>query len=96
MLALTIYFCILIGDLVPLSEPVWDFYILVHKMLSTFLSKTISNSSISYLKTLIEEHHQCYCNLFEDVLKPKFHLLLHYPRIMTKVGPGTTYLGNEI
>lgn len=87
MLALTIYFCILIGDLVPSSEPVWDFYILLHKILNIFLSKTISNSSISYLKIRIQEHHQSYCNLFEDTLKPKFHLLLHYPRIMKEVGP---------
>jgi len=56
-------------------------------MLSILLSKTTSNSSISYLETLIEEHHQCYCNLFQDILKPKFPLLLHYPRIMEKVGP---------
>lgn len=61
MLALTIYFCILVGDLVPLSEPVWDFYILLYKMLNILLAKTISNSLLSYLKTLIKKHHQRYC-----------------------------------
>lgn len=87
MLALTTYFCILVGDLIPLHEPVWNFYILLYKMLDILLSKTVSNSSIFYLKSIIEEHHKMYCNLFKETLKPKFHFLLHYPRIMTKVGP---------
>jgi len=56
-------------------------------MLGILLAKTVSNSSISYLETLIEDHHQTYCKLFEDTLKPKFHLLVHYPRIMRKIGP---------
>lgn len=87
MLALTYYFCILVGDLV-LSHKLWDFYILLYKILDILLSRTISNSSISYLKILIEEHHQIYCNLFTETLKPKFYffLLLHYPRILIKVG----------
>lgn len=87
MLALTTYLSILIGDLIPSDEPVWDFYIILYKMLDVLLSRTVSNSSISYLQTLIEEHHQIYCDLFKETLKPKFHLLVHYPRIMTKVGP---------
>lgn len=87
MLALTTYFSILVGDLVPSTDPVWYFYILLYKMFDVLLSRTISDSSISYLKTLIAEHHQLYCHLFEQTLKPKFHILLHYPRIMKKVGP---------
>lgn len=44
MLALVIYFGILIGDLVPSSEPVWDFYILLHKMSDIFnILSQISN-----------------------------------------------------
>lgn len=87
MLALTTYFSVLVGDLVPSSDPVWDFYILLYQMLDVLLSRTISDSSINYLETLITEHHQQYCDLFEQTLKPKFHLLLHYPTIMKKIGP---------
>lgn len=56
-------------------------------MLDIFLSTTISKSSISYLKYLITEHYRLYCNLFEQTLKPKFHILVHYPMIMKEVGP---------
>lgn len=54
-------------------------------MLSILFTKTISNSSILYLEIryyiLIKDHYQTYCKLFEDTLKLKFHLLLHYPRM---------------
>lgn len=39
------------------------------------------------LKTLITEHIELYLKLFQTNLKPKFHLLLHYPYIISKVGP---------
>lgn len=87
MLGLTIYFGILVGDLIPSSEPVWDFYILLCNMLNIIFAKTVSNSSISYLETVITEHNETYCKLFNDTLKPKFHFLVHYPRIMRKIGP---------
>jgi len=87
MLALMIYFPILVGDLVPSTEAIWDFYIVLYKMFDILISRTISESSISYLKILIAEHHQLYCQLFQQTLKPKFHILLHYPRILKKVGP---------
>jgi len=87
MLALTVYFSVIVGDLVPSFEPIWDFYILLYKMLDVLLSKLISTSSICYLKTIIEEHHKLYCTLFEQVLKSKFHILLHCPIIMKKIDP---------
>lgn len=87
MLALVIYFPILVGYLVSSNEAVWDFYLVLYTMFDILVSRTISESSISYLKSLIAEHHQLYCHLFEQTLKPKFHILLHYLRILKKVGP---------
>jgi len=95
MLALTVYFSVIVVDLVSSFEPIWDFYILLYKMLDVLLSKSISTSSICYLKTIIEEHHKLYCTLFEQVLKPKFHtssLSYNYEKNRSC----TTYLDNEI
>lgn len=42
---------------------------------------------IDYLQVLIEEHHMLFCELFMEPLKPKFHFLLHYPRLIRDIGP---------
>jgi len=84
MLELVIYFPILVDDLVPSIELIWDFYLILYKIFDILLSRTISKSSIPYLKILIAEHHYLYCHLFEQTLKPKFHIFLHYSRILKR------------
>jgi len=66
MLALIIYFPIPVDDLVPSTETIWDFYIVLYKMFDILVSRTISESSISYLKPLIAEHYQLYCHIYSS------------------------------
>lgn len=42
---------------------------------------------INRLEDLIASHNQKYTQSFNDNIKPKFHLLLHYPRIIQPSGP---------
>jgi len=56
-------------------------------MLSIIMAQEVTDENISLLRKLISEHHKLYINLFDDTLKPKHHLLLHYPRIMQQRGP---------
>lgn len=43
--------------------------------------------SCTLLEKLISEHHELYLSLFKEKLKPKHHFLIHYPRIILRMGP---------
>lgn len=91
MLALTVYFGLLVGDLVPETEPVWRFYILILQLIDILLQRQFSTDLIDYLQILIKEHHSMYMELFQENLKPKYHFLLHYPNIIRNIGPPRYY-----
>lgn len=77
----------IVGDLVPLQNKYWTFYLLLLKITNILLAKEISTDTIDELKSLIEQHHAMYIHLFQENLKPKQHFLLHYPHIIKLIGP---------
>jgi hypothetical protein len=87
MLAFVSYFGILVGDLVPEDDECWQLYVNLHQILYILLSRVISKNTIQHLAHLIEEHHTLHCNLFAETLKPKHHMLLHYPNFILNAGP---------
>lgn len=87
MLCLLRNFNIIIGDLIPNENQVWQFYLLLKEINDIVTFTEISNNTLQYLKYLISEHHDMYLVLFNSTLKPKHHFLLHYPNIITKIGP---------
>lgn len=62
-------------------------YILLRQTIQIVTLKSIQPGHGLLLKTRITEHHELYLKLFFTNLKPKYHHLLHYPLIMSKVGP---------
>lgn len=56
-------------------------------MLSIIMAQEATDENISLLEKLINKHHKLYMNLFHDTLKPKYHFLVHYPRILQQLGP---------
>ena len=50
------------------------------------LKLKIKKSEVLYLQELIKKHNELYLALFGK-LKPKMHLLLHYPRVILLIGP---------
>lgn len=78
---------ILIGDLVPCTNKFWDLYISLREIICIIMAPIYTKDTCISLETLIAEHHTLYMHLFKETLKPKHHFLLHYPRIMMKMGP---------
>lgn len=77
-------FKFMVGDSVPENDSIWGFYLILLQITEILTSPSISQSLIQLLITLIEEHHSLYISLFQTNLKPKFHFLIHYPRIIKK------------
>lgn len=87
MLFFVRHFGLMIGDLVPEEEEVWQLYIRLIQILDIVTAPFVSTDLITYLTTLIAEHHELYCKLFFKTLKPKHHIMVHYPRIINFIGP---------
>ena len=86
MLCLVRYFGLIIGDLIPEDDQSWHLYKYLRQILDIVASPQIVRSDAKVLKILIQKHNELYVNLFGN-LKPKFHNLLHYPRILLQNGP---------
>lgn len=56
-------------------------------MMFIIMARKVTDENCNLLRELTSEHHKLYINLFDDTLKPKHHLLLHYSRIMQQIGP---------
>ncbi|KAJ8911939.1 hypothetical protein NQ315_016281 [Exocentrus adspersus] len=90
MLSFVVYFSFLVGDLVDKEDECWRFYLTLYDILHFCLQDEIDSTELIYLKYLIKEHHELYINLFNEKLMPKYHFLIHYPKIITNVGPLNT------
>ncbi|XP_026823800.1 uncharacterized protein LOC105276340 [Ooceraea biroi] len=87
MLCLVRNLNIIIGDLISEENKVWQFYLVLKEINDIVTLTQISSNTLQYLKYLISEHHDMYLSLFNSYLKPKHHFLLHYPDIITQIGP---------
>lgn len=87
MMCFVIYFPLMVGDLVPSDDTVWQFLKNFIEIIDILLCFEINDATISILEFKIRTHNNDYTVLFNDTLNPKFHNLTHYPRIIRKSGP---------
>lgn len=62
--------CILIGELIPYDNQVWDLYLSLLELIDITTSKLVTPADLDLLRTIIAEHHSLYMQLFGK-LKPK-------------------------
>lgn len=62
-------------------------YLYLGKIIDLCCAKKIQRDSYILLDTLISEHNKLYITLSNSNLKPKYHLLTHYGRVLLKNGP---------
>jgi len=87
MMTFVYYFSLMVGDLVPEDDEVWKFFLIFLEIIEILLSGQFTQSIVFHLKILIKKHNSDYIILFKDTLKPKHHLLIHYPMIILNSGP---------
>lgn len=81
------FFPLIIGELIPTEDEVWTFLLKLIQIIDIIESKSFNEEKLRLLQTLITEHHIFYVNFFKLNLKPKHHLMLHYPMIIRQSGP---------
>lgn len=87
MLCFVRYFGLMVGDLVPEDDPVWDFYLSLRDIVDILFAPSFSRGTEELLKHYVEFHHRMYMELFLTNLKPKYHHMIHYWALLLLIGP---------
>ncbi|XP_061712672.1 uncharacterized protein LOC133521619 [Cydia pomonella] len=87
MLCFVRYFSLLVEDLIPTNDTLWELYLHLRKILDIVISNQLQKGTIDFLKLLISEHHKLYLRITNKTLTPKFHFLTHYHDMLQKFGP---------
>jgi hypothetical protein len=71
---------LLIGTNVTEHEPHWDNFLLMLCITDYIFGPVVSEGIIPYLKSLIQEHHEAFCDLYPHApIIPKHHYIVHLP-----------------
>lgn len=87
MMSFVHLFSLIVGDLVPHDDEVWIFFLNFLEIIEVLLCYEIPRDLAEHMKYLIKRHHSDYVHLFNDTLKPKHHLMLHYHAVIMQSGP---------
>lgn len=79
-------FGLLVGHMVSEDNEAWILYIKLREIIDIINSLKILRSHLLQLEVLLEGHYKLYLKMFGN-LKPKFHFMLHYVRLMLQNGP---------
>ncbi len=73
----------MVAQFVPEDDQHWSNYLLMLEITDLLFSPEISTDEVAYLKTLLEEHHIAFCELYPAAsVIPKMHYLIHAPRLI--------------
>ncbi|KAB0790662.1 hypothetical protein PPYR_14888, partial [Photinus pyralis] len=87
MLSFCRYFGLIIGDMIPRNNHIWQTYLLLKKLLDIILSPILHRNTYIVLNDLILDFLTNCIDVLHLTLKPKFHHLIHYGRVFRMSGP---------
>lgn len=91
MMTFVHFFPQMVGDLVQADDEVWDFLINFLELIDFLMYFEMSLDLVTRIQFLIQKHHTDYVRLFQDTLKPKHHLMVHYFSVILQSGPPRKY-----
>ena len=78
---------LIVGPLVSEGHPYWELLIKLKTVTEIVFSKVIHKNTYRLLETEIMEYLISLSKLFPNLMRPKHHFAIHYPRIMKAIGP---------
>jgi hypothetical protein len=79
-------FSLVLGNLVPEDNKHWQLYLLGNRIFDIILAPIIEEGWLAVLDDLVREHHELWVQLYPRDCKYKWHVLIHYARIISSVG----------
>lgn len=81
------YFPLIFGEIIPENDKVWNFVLSLVELVNVILLPRFNDEMLFILEEQIVYHHTLYREIFDEHLKPKYHILLHYAQTIRKIGP---------
>jgi len=85
------YLPVIFGKRVPQNNEHWNFLLHLCRLVDLLFAPRVTVGMIQYMKDVIEDHLNMYCELYSTKwqvkLRPKHHLLVHLPAVIQKSGP---------
>ena len=78
---------LILFDLVLEDNNAWQLYALLSEIFEIVFAPRFEKHILSHLHLLINKFYSSFAAEAPAYLKPKFHFLLHYPRLMSLYGP---------
>lgn len=79
---------LIFGDVVPERDEHWQLLLLLLQIINIIFSPIISNGMTVFLKHFIVDHLCLFKTLYSNRrLIPKHHFMIHYSRVICKIGP---------
>ena len=78
------YLPLIIGNKVPVDDPMWECFLMLLDILQIATGCTLSAGLAAYMAALIDDHHmfvQCYPTAS---ITPKLHYMVHFPSQILK------------
>lgn len=80
-------FGLLVGDMVPVGDSVWHFYLVLRQIQEIVAAFDVHREYINHLRSLVSEYNKLYIELFKKNIPPKEHIMTHWPLTLEKSGP---------
>lgn len=89
MLTLVRYMPLMAGPYVTEEDEFWSLLLSLRDLLDKLMSPTVYRVDVEKCRVLIRDFLLAYKTVSKKPLTPKFHFLIHYPRMMELFGPLT-------
>lgn len=73
---------LIIGDLVPIGDELWECFLLHIDILQLCTARKVTSAQAGYLEALINDHHQMFTRCYSCRVTPKIHYMVHFPKQM--------------
>jgi hypothetical protein len=81
------FFTIMVGDLVPHNDAVWNYLLTLCKLVELVLVPSYDNERLTELQRTSTKHNTLFLNVFKEYFILKDHLITHYITIILNSGP---------
>ena len=86
MWILSINLPLMIGDLIPTDDEMWECFLLLLDILQLCTTRVASRDQAGYLEALISMHHQRFISCYPlATMTPKMHYMVHFPQQITRL-----------
>ena len=77
----------LIGEYIDEDNQCWKLYLKCREIVDIIFAPSVNKQGLYHLRLMIQEFLENFCLLFPGKCTPKFHYMVHYPRLIADFGP---------